>query len=156
MTKGVLAVGSRAKSGEWSFEELGQKPDTFVHEIEVGDVDGDGQIEFYGTPSARNREILSSQAGGVVQYSFLDGKYVAKDVVTWSDTHAKEIFVTKDKPSRLYAVKEASVTAPVQIVLLEPKDGSFVETVVTTLNGEKQARFLTSGDRMEMEFRSLS
>lgn len=144
--QGVLAVGSRSKAGTWTFVELGQKPDTFVHEIEVGDVDGDGQVEFYGTPSERNRGDLSSQAGGVVRYVSGPSGYVATDVANWPDTHAKEIFVTKETPARLFAVKEASATTPVQVVSLVPTEGVYVETVVATVNGEKQARFLTAGD----------
>ena len=31
------------------------QPDTFVHEVEVGDLDGDGVLEVYATPSEPNR-----------------------------------------------------------------------------------------------------
>ncbi|MBW2278954.1 MAG: VCBS repeat-containing protein, partial [Deltaproteobacteria bacterium] len=58
--QGVIAVVWRKESG-WEAQELDRKADTFVHEIEVGDLDGDGKLEFYSTPS------LPNTASGVKQ-----------------------------------------------------------------------------------------
>ena len=117
---GVIGVGTRTGQS-WAFQELGQKADTIVHEIEIGDLDGDGKPEIYATPSQRNRADLSAQPGGVVQYSFTEGKLNGTPIVEWSDTHAKEITVVKGNagaPDTLYAVKEASKLQPVQVVRL--------------------------------------
>ena len=59
-----------ARSPDGSFEavELDHEPDTFVHEIEIGDLDGDGVLEVYATPSEPNRLDDRPQAGKVVRY----------------------------------------------------------------------------------------
>ena len=145
---GVIGLGRSDANGGWTFQEYGAKPDTFVHEIEVGDVDGDGKLEAYATPSDRNRGDLSAQAGGVVQYRFVEGVFTPSKVVDWADTHAKEITVVPQNGGAdvLYAVKEASKTASVQVVTLTPGPEGWVEETVAELDGEKQARFLVSGD----------
>ena len=156
---GVVAVGDEAEDGSWTFQELDRKPDTFVHEVEVGDVDGDGKPEFYVTPSARNKASGESQPGGVVRYDRQeDGSYASTTVVSYEGTHAKEILVTDldgDGTDELYAVKEGEVTkqgkstslqSPVQIVRLVPAEGAYQEQVVATLEGEHQCRFLVAGD----------
>jgi len=144
---GVVAIG-RQSGDHWVFEELGRKPNTFVHEVETGDVDGDGVVEIYATPSERNRGDLSAQPGGVIQYTLHKEGVVSSVVAQWADTHAKEITVVKMKQGadRLYAVKEASLTAPVQVVQLEPSEAGWTERVVCSLTGEAQARFLLVGD----------
>ena len=38
---GVVAVGDENDDGTWTFQEFDHKADTFVHEVEIGDVDGD-------------------------------------------------------------------------------------------------------------------
>ena len=53
----VIAVVDEAADGTWQATEMDEGR-TFVHEVEVGDVDADGVVEFYVTPSDRN-----SQAG---------------------------------------------------------------------------------------------
>ena len=56
--------GRRSRRGRRQAEvtEIDEKPDTFVHEIEIGDIDGDGKLEFFATPSDRN-SASGSQAG---------------------------------------------------------------------------------------------
>ena len=80
----------------------------------------------------------------------VDGVFTPTVVALWTDTHAKEITVVKNSepkaPDTLYAVKEASKTQPVQIVSLTLEANGWVEKVVASLTGEKQARFLISGD----------
>jgi len=156
--QGVVAVGDET-DGVWSFVELDGTPDTFVHEVEIGDVDGDGALEFYVTPSGRNKSSGVSQPGGVVRYAYEGGKYVRSQVVDWSDTHAKEILVADvdaDGTDELYVAREGVVrkegkkkmiVEPVQIVRMVPgSGGTWTETVVAKLEGEKQLRFLMMAD----------
>ena len=65
--QGVVAV-VRPKDGGYEVEELDVEKDTFVHEVELGDVDGDGAMEIYATPSEPNRLDGSHQSGQVVRY----------------------------------------------------------------------------------------
>ena len=53
--QGVVAVVRAKDGGGWDVAELDRKPETFVHEIELGDLDGDGVREIYATPSAPNK-----------------------------------------------------------------------------------------------------
>ena len=164
--QGVVAVGQEGADGAWTFQEMDQTPDTFVHEIEIGDVDGDGRMEFYATPSERNRASGESQPGGVARYDYVDGKFVRTMIVQWEESHAKEILVNDvdgDGKPELYAVREAhtikgadgkpEIKDPVQIVRLTPhprRDApkaivAYDETVVATLQ-DRQCRFLVPGD----------
>ena len=43
--QGVVAVLRPDGSGTFSVEELDRQRDTIVHEVELGDLDGDGVIE---------------------------------------------------------------------------------------------------------------
>ena len=153
---GVIAVADET-DGTWAVQEMDEKADTFVHEIEAGDVDGDGKVEFYATPSARNKASGESQPGGVVRYDFQGGTYVRSDVVQWENTHAKEILVADTDGNgtpELYAVAEAVVVKegsekkrnkPVTIWRFD-KDGSdWKGTEVATLDDD-QCRFVMPGD----------
>jgi hypothetical protein len=82
----------RPKDGGYEVEELDVEKDTFVHEVELGDVDGDGAMEIYATPSEPNRLDGSHQSGQVVRYvpSKGEGRVVVADL---GDRHAKEILV---------------------------------------------------------------
>ena len=72
---GVVAVLEPKREGaEQTLIELDKVADTFVHEIEIGDIDGDGKLEFFATPSDRNQS-KKSQAGKVVMYRW-DGKRI--------------------------------------------------------------------------------
>jgi len=156
---GVVAVGKEGKDGKWTFQEFDKTPDIFVHEVEIGDVDGDGNKEFYVTPSERNKSSGVSQPGGVARYDFRGGKYVKTQVVWWEESHAKEILVTDidgDGKDELYVVKEGHVVKeagkkvlkdPVTLVRMDTVDGKkFKEVAVATLDGEHQTRFIVPGD----------
>lgn len=115
--QGVVVVVER-EGDAWRAREVFKKPDTFVHEIELGDVDGDGKLEIYATPSKPNRAD-ASQDGEILTVRFNAGKkkYVAKTVVSFEGSHAKEILVTDldgDGKDELYGAVEASV---------KPRDG---------------------------------
>lgn len=157
---GVVAVGDENADGTWTFQEFDQKADTFVHEVEIGDIDGDGKTEFYVTPSDRNKASGASQAGGVARYDFEGGKYVRTEVAQWAESHAKEILVADldgDGTDELYAAKEGHVKKgdnggpavlvdPAKIVRFARNGKKWTETVVATLENEKQCRFLLAGD----------
>jgi hypothetical protein len=163
---GVVAVGDEdvaedgTPKGTWTFQEMDRTPDTFVHEVEIGDVDGDKKKEFYVTPSERNKASGVSQPGGVAQYSWDGNRYVRKQLVQWTDSHAKEILVADldgDGTDELYAAKEGvvvkgadgkpSLKVPEQIIQLVPgAGGKWDQKVVATMDGEKQCRFLVAAD----------
>lgn len=144
--QGVVAL--LTKEGDaWSAKELTRKADTFVHEIEVGDVDGDGSSEIYATPSDPNK-ANTSQSGGII--AFRAPSYAKEDVATFSGSHAKEILVADIDGvpgAELYAAVEAelgggSVVAPVEIRHYERTGGRWLSRVVAKLDKAVQARVL--------------
>lgn len=152
---GVVAVGTEGPDG-WTFDEYDQQADTFVHEIEIGDVDHDGKMEFYATPSGRNKASGESQAGGVVRYDFDGEKFVRSEVVSWPDTHAKEILVADldGKGDALYVVREGvskkegkavKLVEGAQVVRVDKVGDSWTSMVVAQ-SEDHQARFLVPGD----------
>jgi hypothetical protein len=66
--QGVVAVIRPGADGGFAVEELDSQEKTFVHEIEIGDLDGDGTPEIYSTPSEPNRLDGSVQTGEVTRY----------------------------------------------------------------------------------------
>jgi len=154
---GVVAVAEiGAGGGKATVVEMDQKADTFVHEIEIGDIDGDGKLEFFATPSDRNK-ANASQAGGVSMYRYDGSKYVRSWVEEQGGTHAKEILahdMDGDGKAELFAVLEAEVDPnnktrllkPVEIrqYTLEP-DGTFSHRTVATID-DRLTRFLIPGD----------
>ncbi len=155
--QGIVAV-LKHKSGD-TFEavELDKKPNTFVHEIEVGDLNGDKAIEVYSTPSEPNKLDGSVQKGLVMRYvpSKKDDKPTI--VADLGARHAKEILVADvdgDGKDELYVAVEAEeekvdgklkLKSPVEIrrydANTDPKSG----TVIATFK-DRLCRFLTFGD----------
>ena len=90
--QGIVSLVRPAADGSYTVEELDREKDTFVHEIELGDVNGDGAIEVYATPSEPNKLDGSHQSGRVVRYvpSQGEGRVVVADL---GSRHAKEILV---------------------------------------------------------------
>lgn len=150
--QGVVAVLWN-KDGKYEVEELDRKPNTFVHEIEVGDLDKDGNLEIYATPSEPNTASGKDQGGHVVQFEYKDGKFTKKEVLSLTTRHVKEIMVKDldgDGQSELYAAVEAEteglkIKAPVEIRRFDLKDGKFIETLVTKID-DRFCRFLVAGD----------
>ena len=66
--QGVVAVVRPDGSGGYEAVELDRQEDTFVHEVEIGDIDGDGVLEIYTTPSEPNRFDGTPQPGKVFRY----------------------------------------------------------------------------------------
>jgi hypothetical protein len=154
---GVVAVIDPAEDGGApKIVEMDQKADTFVHEIEIGDIDGDGKLEFFTTPSDRNKAD-HSQAGGVSMYRWDGSKYVRSWVDIQEGTHAKEILaadIDGDGTSELFSVLEAELDPNDKSKLKKPveirqytlrADGGFDHHVVGTIP-DRQTRFLLAGD----------
>ena len=152
---GVVAVlqPGQGPSGGTRVQELHATPDTFVHEIEIGDIDGDGRQEFFATPSARN-EVAYSQAGMIVMYRFDGTTYQTTVVQDARATHAKEILVADldhDGTDELYGAVEGLrrqtdvVLEPVRINRYrETPDGFAVQELFTI--DAKGCRFLVPVD----------
>jgi hypothetical protein len=137
----------------WRVEEVDRQPDTFVHEIEIGDIDGDKVLEFFATPSKPNK-LEEEQAGEVRMYKHGPNGYVRSTVDAPKDTHAKEILtadVDGDGTAELYVVWEGAVgqggalLRPVTIKQYRWKDGGFTSSVVTTIP-DRLTRSLAAGD----------
>ena len=90
--QGVVAVVRLGGATALAVEEIDRRPNTIVHEIELGDLDGDGVLEIYATPTAPNRVDSTPQPGKVVRYvpATGEGRVVVADLGT---RHAKEILV---------------------------------------------------------------
>ncbi len=144
--QGVVAAVREEHDG-WTVEELDREPNTFVHEIEVGDLDGDGIDEIYATPSARNKLDGSPQAGVVTRYQpHLGGERTV--VADLDDRHAKEILATDadgDGRDELYVVVEAVSGGEVSILRFDADTKSTERNLIATLP-DKLCRFLTVGD----------
>jgi hypothetical protein len=153
--QGVVAVVRPADAG-FEVQELEQQENIFVHEIETGDLDGDGVLEVYATPSEPNRLDGSPQAGEVVRYRPAQGEGRVV-VAALGERHAKEILVADlDKNGRdeLYVSVEGEIEksgatkrikSPVEIRRYEadtPND----EGVVIGVLQDSLSRFLTPGD----------
>jgi hypothetical protein len=145
--QGVVALVRPDGKGGYSAKELDREPNTFVHETEVGDLDGDGVREIYATPSLPNRLDGTPQPGSVVRYvpARGEGRTVAADL---GDRHAKEILVTDldgDGKDELYVSVEAVSGGQVEIRRYRagtPPDGG--ETIAVL--PDQLCRCLTAGD----------
>lgn len=97
---------------DWRIEEIDAKPTTFVHEIELGDVDGDGDLEAFATPSQPNK-LDHHQTGEVTGYWRSDDGSWKKEIVDApEDTHAKEILAAdtdKDGKAEVFIVWEGAM-----------------------------------------------
>ena len=155
--QGVIAV-ARFKDGVFTPKEIFRQPNTFIHEIEVGDIDGDQRLEFFATPSAPNRSE-ASQGGSVLWFkSNGKGGYTHQTVASFPSRHAKEILVTdlnKDGRAELYVALEAEtrreegalqVVSPLEIIQFIWDKGKWTNRVIATLPRGVQARVLLAGD----------
>ena len=90
--QGVVAVLYGDASGSFTVSELDAEPNTFVHEVEVGDLNNDGVLEIYATPSLPNKLDGTPQPGWVTRYvpGAGEGRF---EVAELGDKHAKEILV---------------------------------------------------------------
>jgi hypothetical protein len=150
--QGVVAVLRPLAGVGFQTIEIDRQKDTFVHEIEIGDLDGDGVLEVYATPSEPNRLDGTPQSGKVVRYipGKRQGRFVVADLGT---RHAKEILVDDvdgDGRDELYVsvegeVEDSHLKHPVEIrrydAGTEPTGGASIAAIEDHL-----CRFLTAGD----------
>ena len=128
---------------------------TFVHEVEVGDLNGDGLEDFATTPSKPNK-AGKSQPGRVDAYlQAADGSFTREVALSAANRHAKEILVTDwnlDGKAELYVVLEGKLgpkrelVDPVQVVRVEHQAGKWLETGRVSIPRAKQARVLLSAN----------
>jgi hypothetical protein len=152
--QGVVAVARPKPDGTFEIEQLDLEPETFVHEIEIGDLDGDGVLEVYATPSEPNRLDGKPQSGQVVRYvpAKGEGRVVVADL---GDRHAKEIYVGDvdgNGADELYVIVEGVIekgskrlVEPVEIWRYEAGTDPKAGAVIATMD-DRLGRFLTVGD----------
>ena len=152
----VIAVGTHDQGvvslvlpgdGGWEVRELDRQENIFVHEIELGDVDGDGVLEVYATPSEPNRLDGTEQHGEVVRYvpAKGEGRVVVGDL---GNRHAKEILVDDvdgDGLDELYVSIEAAEGGSLEIRRYDAGDPPTGGVAVAELS-DPMCRFLTVGD----------
>jgi len=153
--QGVVAV-LRQRVNKWKVERIDKKADTFVHEIEIGDLDRDGTLEVYATPSEPNKLDAEAQHGEVVRYvpKNAQGPTIVADL---GKRHAKEIYVGDvdgDGTDELYVAVEALTTGrgsnlqilePVEIRRYDAGTPPDAKVVIATIP-DRLCRFLTVGD----------
>ena len=146
--QGVVAV-LHAVDGGWEAEEMDRQESTIVHEVEIGDLNGDGTLEVYATPSAKNKLDGSEQPGEITRYVPATGGD-REVVVPLGNRHAKEILTADmdgDGKDELYASVEAVSGGQVEIRQYQATDdGELTEGVVIATLADKLSRFLTAGD----------
>ena len=145
--QGVVAVLRPDGSGGFSMDELDAEPDTVVHEIELGDLDGDGTLEVYATPTSPNRVDGTPQPGAVVRYVPATGEGRV-EVADLGSRHAKEILVQDvdgDGRDELYVSVEAVSGGQVEIRRYDAGTDPTAHNVIATLD-DQLCRFLTAGD----------
>lgn len=119
--QGVVAIVD-FQGGQARTQEIDRAANIFVHEIEIGDVDGDGRSEIYATPSEPNRLQGGAQHGNVTRYVRRDGRWVREIAADLGNRHAKEILVTDldgDGRDELYVAVEALTSGPNGATLVE-------------------------------------
>lgn len=152
--QGIVATIRPTSEGGYEVKEIDAEPNTFVHEIEIGDLDGDGILEVYATPSEPNRLDGTPQSGQVVRYvpATGEGRTVVADL---GDRHAKEIYVGDvdgDGRDELYVVVEGRIDKQTSEIVVnteirryeagtDPKSGVVIGELPDYL-----CRFLTVGD----------
>ncbi|MBN1296719.1 VCBS repeat-containing protein [bacterium] len=152
--QGVVAV-LRWEAFRYVADELTRRPDTFVHEIETGDVDGDGISELFTTPSSPNKMDGSVQPGGIDLFQWVNGRWEQKVVEYLDNRHAKEILCAAldpmQRPVLFTALEGERIGGEVsgdttRIRMYTFDENSAVQKVdIATLPGHL-CRFLTIGD----------
>jgi hypothetical protein len=154
--QGVVAVLRQQPNDEWKVEQVYERKDTFVHEIEIGDVDGDGVLEAYASLTPPNRFLEAGQGADVVRF-VPKRKERPAIVAALGARDIKEIYVGDvdgDGLDELYVSIEALMTdfganarmiEPLKIRRYDadtPPNGGIVVATIPDQN----ARFLTVGD----------
>jgi hypothetical protein len=145
--QGVVAIVRPKAEGGYRVEEIDHWPERFVHEIEIGDLDDDGTLEVYATPSVRNVLDGTPQPGVVTRYVPATGE-PRTIVADLGDRHAKEILVDDvdgDGVDELYVSVEAVSAGRVEIRRYDAETDPRAVVVIAELQ-DKLCRFLTAGD----------
>ena len=145
--QGIFAVVRPKEGGGHEVEKLDQQEKIWIHEIEIGDLDGDGVLEVYATPSEPNKLDGKPQHGEVVRY--VPAKGEGRQVVAeLGGRHAKEILVDDvdgDGRDELYVSIEAAEGGELEVrrydAGTDPAAGHSIATI-----RDPMARFLTAGD----------
>jgi hypothetical protein len=152
--QGVVAM-LRPRGDSFEMTRLDAAPNTFIHEIEIGDLDRDGTLEVYASASEPNTLDGGEQPGHI--YRYIPQRGGRREVVAdFGKRHAKEILVADvdgDGHDELYAAVEAltaggggalEIREPVEIRRFDrpAADGS---TVIAQIS-DRFTRFLTAGD----------
>ncbi len=145
--QGVGAVLHPDGRGGFEVRELDRQRDIVVHEVELGDLDGDGTLEIYATPSEPNKVDGSAQRGSVVRYvpAKGEGRTLVADL---GDRHAKEILVADvegDGKQELYVSIEAVSGGGLEVKRYEAGTDPQAGVVVASID-DTQCRFLVPGD----------
>jgi hypothetical protein len=150
---GVVAV-VRWQEGRYAVEEMAQKPETFVHEMTVADVTGNGYMELFTTPSMPNKMDGTKQSGEIDMFAF-DGETWTQSIVDALETrHAKEILaarLTGEERPVLFAALEGehiggdAAGDTTRIRMYRFSDGDIKKTDIANLPGQL-CRFLNVGD----------
>ncbi|MDH3727997.1 MAG: VCBS repeat-containing protein [Myxococcales bacterium] len=154
--QGVVAILRQRPNDNWQVVRIDKKKDTFVHEIEIGDLDGNGVLEVYATPSDPNKLDAEAQHGEVVRYvpKEKQGRTVVADL---GNRHAKEIYVGDvdgDGTDELYVAVEAltkgrgaslQIIEPVEIRRYDADTPPDARIVIASIP-DRLSRFLTVGD----------
>ena len=154
--QGIVAILQK-EGDKWDVTELSRSPKTFVHEVEIGDVNNDGVKEFFATPSAPNKVDGTPQPGKIVMYRYNGKTFDLSVVEAFPTRHVKEILVADLDRSgypELFAVLEAEMTKVngeqkivdmVKIKRYHYEKGRFVGSIIEGLP-DVFCRFLTYGD----------
>lgn len=154
--QGVVTILRQRPNNKWEAERIDKKKDTFVHEIEIGDLDGDGVLEVYATPSDPNKLGAGAQHGEVVRY-VPKNKQGRTVVANLGNRHAKEIYVGDvdgDGTDELYVAVEAltegrgaslQIVEPVEIRRYDADTPPDAKVIIGTIP-DRLSRFLTVGD----------
>jgi hypothetical protein len=145
--QGVVATLRPDGKGGYEVSELDHEANTIVHEVETGDLDGDGTLEIYATPSMPNKLDGTPQPGYVVRYvpARKEGRKVVADL---GDRHAKEILVSDvdgDGRDELYAAVEAVSGGRVEIRRYDADTPPDKGVTIATID-DRLCRCLTAGD----------
>ena len=154
--QGIVAVLQKI-NGKWDVNELNRTPQIFVHEIEIGDVNGDGVKEHFSTPSAPNKVDGTPQPGTILMFRYNGKTFDRSAVEELPKRHVKEILVADVVGSGtpdLFAALEAEMTKVggkqqvvdmVKIKRYHYENGRFAESIIADLP-DVFCRFLTAGD----------
>ncbi|MEZ5978624.1 MAG: VCBS repeat-containing protein [Planctomycetota bacterium] len=109
--RGRVYVLDERDDGKFDAQMISETDEPYwIHEVELGNVDGDAALEIFTTPSEPNQFDGEHQIGRIERFDFQGGSYVRSIVEDDPETHAKEILVTDfdgDGKCELFAAMEA-------------------------------------------------